>query len=187
MNRVGVIVDVAHSGWQTSHEAAKASSRPMVASHTVCGELSGHRRGKPENVVRAIVETGGYIGICTITSFLGRSGDIVALLDHIDHVARRFGADHVAIGTDRAHSIRAGREEEPPMSRPPKRKRFENFWHADDPMYDPVWQTPEKVKSMGWTNWPLFTVGLVQRGYSDDDIRKIIGLNVLRVARAALG
>jgi membrane dipeptidase len=40
---------------------------------------------------------------------------------------------------------------------------------------------------MAWTNWPLFTVGLVQRGYKDDDIRKIIGGNVLRVARAVLG
>jgi membrane dipeptidase len=40
---------------------------------------------------------------------------------------------------------------------------------------------------MAWTNWPLFAVGLVKRGYSDDDIRKIIGGNVLRVARAALG
>ncbi len=36
---------------------------------------------------------------------------------------------------------------------------------------------------MAWTNWPLFTVGMVQRGYSDDDIQKIIGGNILRVAR----
>lgn len=39
---------------------------------------------------------------------------------------------------------------------------------------------------MEWTNWPLFTVGLVQRGYSDDDIRKIVGGNMLRVTRAVL-
>jgi membrane dipeptidase len=37
--------------------------------------------------------------------------------------------------------------------------------------------------SPAWTNWPLFTTGLVQRGYSDDDIRKILGLNMLRVAQ----
>ena len=41
--------------------------------------------------------------------------------------------------------------------------------------------------SLAWTNWPLFTVGMVQRGYKDADIRKIVGGNVLRVARAALG
>jgi membrane dipeptidase len=43
------------------------------------------------------------------------------------------------------------------------------------------------AQSLAWTNWPLFTVGLVQRGHSDDVIRKIIGGNVLRVAGAALG
>ena len=39
---------------------------------------------------------------------------------------------------------------------------------------------------MAWTNWPVFTIGLVQRGYSDEDIRKIIGGNILRVAREVL-
>ena len=45
-------------------------------------------------------------------------------------------------------------------------------------------QSPRAVESIAWTNWPLFTVGLVQRGHSDDAIRKILGENVLRVARA---
>ncbi|RPJ86926.1 MAG: dipeptidase, partial [Acidobacteria bacterium] len=40
--------------------------------------------------------------------------------------------------------------------------------------------------SLAWTNWPLFTVGMVQRGLRDDDIRKILGENMLRVARAVL-
>ena len=42
------------------------------------------------------------------------------------------------------------------------------------------------VKSLAWTNWPLFTVGLVQRGYSDEEIQKILGGNMLRVARAVI-
>jgi membrane dipeptidase len=42
------------------------------------------------------------------------------------------------------------------------------------------------TNSLAWTNWPLYTVGLVQRGYSDDDIRKIIGGNVMRVAKDAI-
>ena len=44
----------------------------------------------------------------------------------------------------------------------------------------------ESPDSIAWTNWPLFTVGLVQRGYSDEDIRKILGGNVMRVARASM-
>ena len=54
------------------------------------------------------------------------------------------------------------------------------------PVNDPKYATPENRLSMAWTNWPLFTVGMVQRGHSDDDIRKVLGKNVLRVCRAVL-
>ena len=94
MNRVGVIPDVAHSGWQTSLEAAKVSSRPVVASHSTAAAVHRHFRGKPDEVIRAIVDSGGYIGICCIPRFLGRSGDILAFLDHVDYITKRFGADH---------------------------------------------------------------------------------------------
>ena len=53
MNRVGVIVDVAHSGWRTSLEAAKASRQPMVASHTGAVAIHSHIRSKPDEVIRA--------------------------------------------------------------------------------------------------------------------------------------
>ena len=48
------------------------------------------------------------------------------------------------------------------------------------------WRTNRSCDSLAWTNWPLFAVGLVQRGYKDEEIQKILGGNVLRVARAAL-
>ena len=85
MNRVGVIVDVAHSGWQTSLDAARESKKPMVASHTTCGGIFPHIRSKPDRVMRAIADTGGYVGICCIPRFLRRTGDIRALLDHVDY------------------------------------------------------------------------------------------------------
>jgi len=187
MNRVGVIVDVAHSGWQTSLDAAKASERPMVASHSGCAALNAHHRCKPDEVIRAIADTGGYIGICCVPAFLGGSGDINAMLDHIDHVVRNFGADHVAIGTDVAYTSSAsGREYQKIPKRRPSRSRWEALWLPDDALYKPEWRQDHQRLSMAWTNWPMFTVGLVQRGYSDDDIQKILGGNVLRVARAVL-
>ncbi|MBW3541691.1 MAG: dipeptidase, partial [Planctomycetes bacterium] len=100
MNRVGVIPDCAHSGWQTSLEAAQVSEKPVVASHTTCGGIFPHFRSKPDNVIRAIADTGGYVGICCIPRFLRGRGDIAAFLDHIDYAVKHFGADHVAIGTD---------------------------------------------------------------------------------------
>jgi len=182
MNRVGVIVDVAHSGWQTSLEAARLSAKPMVASHTTATSLHEHIRSKPDDVIRAIADSGGYIGICCIPRFLGGTGDIAAMMKHIDYVVKKFGPDHVGIGTDKVHRSRYSNEQWekiPDYCRP--RPRWEGFWPPDD-----FKTTPEMVQSMAWTNWPLYTVGLVQLGYSDEDIQKILGGNALRVAKAAL-
>lgn len=182
MNRVGVIVDVAHSGWRTSLEAAKASRKPMVASHAGAVAVNRHIRCKPDEVIHAIADTGGYVGVCCIPSFLGRGGDINAMLDHIDSIARRFGTDRVAIGTDVAYTSRHAEAENrkiPKWAR--SRTRYEYFWPPDA-----FAGQPSRQATLEWTNWPLFTVGLVQRGYPDDDIQKILGGNVLRVARAAL-
>jgi len=183
MNRVGVIVDVAHSGWRTSLEAAKVSERPVVASHSGCAALNPHYRCKPDEVIRAIADTGGYIGICCIPRFLGGTGDIRAMLDHVDHVVKKFGSDYVAIGTDVAYtSTNSEREYEKVPKRRKLRDRWESFWRPGE--FGEEWRREHQILSMAWTNWPIFTIGMVQRGYSDDDIRKILGGNVLRVARA---
>ncbi|MGI6083248.1 MAG: dipeptidase [Limnochordia bacterium] len=184
LNGVGVIADVAHSGWRTSKEVAEISSKPVVASHSGCAAVNEHIRCKPDEVIRAIVDSGGFIGICCIPEFLGRSNDIQALLDHIDYVAKRFGVDHVAIGTDTSYTSRQMAAEQRKLS--PRRRvrhRWEYFW----PEGALGGRINEKARlSLSWTNWPLFTVGLVQRGYSDGDIQKILGGNVLRVAKAVL-
>lgn len=185
MNRVGVIPDCAHSGWQTSLEAAQISEKPCVASHSVAGAIYPHIRSKPDEVIKAIVDTGGFIGICCISRYLRGSGDLSALLDHIDYVSKKFGTDHVAIGTDIAYTSRNYLTEQKKAAvaslRGRKRMPFRSLWPKDD-----FKTTAAMSDSLAWTNWPLYTVGLVQRGYSDDDIRKIIGGNVMRVARETM-
>jgi membrane dipeptidase len=182
MNRVGVIVDIAHSGWQTSLEAAQLSERPMVASHSTVASIYEHIRSKPDEVIRAIADTGGYIGICCIPRYLGGTGDIAAMMKHIDYVVKKFGVGHVGIGTDVAYTSRYAAEENSKIpSYNQGRTRWEALWPPDN-----FQEKQEMWQSMAWTNWPLFTVGMVQMGYSDDDIQKIIGGNAMRVARAAL-
>ena len=182
MNRVGVIPDCAHSGWQTSLEAARVSTKPVVASHSVCGAIYPHIRSKPDEVIKAIADSGGYIGICCIPRFLRGDGDVSVLLNHVDHVIRKFGSDHVAIGTDVAYQPQdASRERAKVPSRGKRRTEFRSLWPADD------YQTSQQASdSLAWTNWPLFTVGLLQRGHSEDVIRKVIGGNVMRVAKSTL-
>jgi len=181
MNRLGVIVDTAHSGWRTSLEAARASSKPIMASHTVCGALNPHVRSKPDEVIRSIVDGGGLIGICCIPEFLGRTRDIAAMLDHIEYAVKTFGPDHVAIGTDVAYQSRNAAAE---VRKIPRRARERVRWEALWPAGALGGATPQQVRSMAWTNWPVFTIGMVQRGFKDDDIRKILGGNVMRVLRA---
>jgi membrane dipeptidase len=188
MNRVGVLVDVAHSGWQTSLEAAQASKKPMVASHTTCAALHRHIRSKPDEVIRAICDTGGLIGVCCIPGFLGGAGDIGVFLDHLDYVVKKFGIDYAAIGTDVAYESRNAAAE---LAKIPKRADGRSATSVAGPRWEHLWPPgsrgdgrPEAVQSLAWTNWPLFTVGLVQRGYSDADIQKILAGNVLRVVRA---
>ncbi|MFK8113702.1 MAG: membrane dipeptidase [Rubripirellula sp.] len=182
MNRVGVIPDCAHSGWKTSLEAAKASSRPVVASHSTCAAIHPHVRSKPDEVIKALVDSGGYIGICCIPRYLRGSGDIDALLDHVDHVIKKFGPDAVAIGTDVSYqSQSSGVENAKVPKRAKQREEFRMLWPADD-----FKTTREMNESIAWTNWPLYTVGLVQRGHSDEVIRKVIGGNVMRVIEASM-
>lgn len=181
MNRVGVIPDVAHCGQRTSFEAALCSGKPVVASHSVAGKLSFHYRGKSDEVIEAIKKTGGYIGICAIPRFLSGSSNICAMMDHIEYAARKFGVDHVAIGTDRSTRLAPVALKEPA---PPARRIWESFW--PDPGDGGSKVTDEQFRSLGFLNWPLFTVGLVQRGFTDEEIRKIIGGNVLRVAQETL-
>lgn len=187
MNRVGVMVDVAHSGWKTSLDAAKASKLPMVASHTACADVYRHFRSKPDAVIRAICDTGGYVGVCCISRFLGGEGDIQVFLNHLDHLLKKFGSDHAAIGTDISYTSRFDKEE---RLKVPRRAdgssalssggdRWEHLWPKDD-----YQTTIEAEQSIAWTNWPLFTLGLVMRGHSDETIRKVLGGNVMRVLKA---
>ena len=187
MNRAGVIVDVAHSGWETAADAARASAKPMVASHTTCATVYEHFRGKPDATIKAICDTGGYVGMCCIPRFLGGRGDLNALLDHLDHVIKTFGPDHAAIGTDVAYVSRYDKEERLKIQKRPdgtsplgaSSGRWEHLWPKDD------YQTSAAAeKSIAWTNWPFYNLGMVMRGHSDDVIRKVLGGNVMRVLAA---
>ena len=180
MNKVGIIVDVAHCGQRTSLEAAECSELPVTASHTAVGALTKHIRAKSDEVIRAIARRGGYVGICTLPKFLQGEGNIRTFLDHVDYVAGNFGVDHVAIATDNAYFCGE------PFHWGPKFKvhrRFEAYWPENPAPFE---VTDEMEESLNWTNWPLFTVGLVQRGYSDDDIRKILSGNFMRVFTKAV-
>jgi membrane dipeptidase len=102
------------------------------------------------------------------------------MLDHIDHVKKRFGANYVAIGTDIAYLSSANAAEARKIPAHRRRTTFQALWPEG------ALGGGDPTGTLSWTNWPLFTVGMVQRGYSDAEIQQILSGNVLRVARATL-
>ena len=186
LNDAGIILDVAHTGWRSSYEAAKASRLPIVASHTSCCGLFEHFRGKPDDVVKAIAEGGGLVGVVWVPAFLGGSLDMNAMLDHVDYLAKLVGVDHIGMGSDITYQTSLRRQE---ITKIKQRRRLRlglsQFWPADANKGDPSWNMARE-DSLAWVNRPYATVGLVQRGYADEDIAKIVGGNHLRVFQDVL-
>ena len=181
MNRVGIIVDIPHSGRQTTLDAAEASERPIMASHTGAEAVFEHMRCKSDEELKAIAGTDGLIGVYVLPNMLGPDATLNTMLDHVAHIAKTVGTDHVSIGTDTTYSapFPEGIESYP-------KTRFNSRWWGNwNEQNHPLPPSDEaSTGSLAWTNWPLYTVGLVTRGYSDDDVAKILGRNFLRVLDA---
>ncbi|MBQ9335934.1 MAG: membrane dipeptidase [Lentisphaeria bacterium] len=186
LNRSGIIVDVPHTGRQTSIEAAKASAKPIMASHTAARALIDYIRCKDDETIKAIADGGGMVGVYANSGLLGGDGDLNVMLDHIQHIAKLVGAEHVGIGTDLQYR-HEWPEEVYQMSSYPNAE-YSSRWWGDWKKHPHKAKNPNEnaTGSLAWTNWPLFTVGLVVRGFSDDDIAKIQGGNFLRVLAANL-
>ena len=101
-NNIGMIVDVSHCGHLTTMDACRHSSKPVNANHTAAQGLYPAARGKSDEALRAIADTGGVIGVVAAPFFLtaARPATIAHMLDHIDYIANLVGWQHVAIGTD---------------------------------------------------------------------------------------
>ena len=182
MNRVGIIVDVPHSGIQTTLDAAAASEKPIMASHTGARAVFDHMRCKSDEELKAIAGTGGLVGVYVLPDMLGPDATLATMLDHVDHIAKSVGVAHVAIGTDTTYQ---GDWPEG-ISGYPSARFSTRWWGNWNEKNHPLsGKSDEAAKgSLAWTNWPLYTVGLVMRGYSDDDVAKILSGNFLRVLEA---
>ncbi len=183
MNQAGIIVDVPHSSKNSTLQAAQISSKPITASHIGCVEVNDHPRCKTDEEIKAIADTGGYIGIFSVPGFLGPVPDINLVLKHVQHAVNVVGADHVAIGTDLGYGQDWPNEIEGQKSSASVNAMGKNQRPAKPvPPIDAAQQALGRA-SLAWTNWPLLTVGLVKMGLKDDEIEKILGGNLQRILR----
>lgn len=158
MNRVGMAVDLSHCGERTTLEAAGASTRPVLITHSNCRKLCAHPRCKSDAVIRAVARRGGVMGISVIPAFVrtGGSATMEHLLDHFDHVARLVGVEHVALGSDADLDA-----VDPATGRVRPRYVVRGLIQAQR-----VFQIAE---------------GLLRRGYSEEHVELVLGGNARRV------
>jgi len=92
-NEIGLMVDVSHCGHLTTLDACRTSSKPVNANHTCARAIYDHARGKTDEALHAIADTGGVIGVVAVPHFL--SGEaaptIEHMLNHIDYIVGLVG------------------------------------------------------------------------------------------------
>jgi len=98
MERLGMVVDLAHLNPRGIEDALRIMKRPFVVSHTACRALVDQPRNLDDAQIRRIADCGGVVGIAFGSSFL--KGDLSAFLDHVEHVIQVGGADAIALGSD---------------------------------------------------------------------------------------
>lgn len=178
MNELGIVIDTPHTGRMTTLQAAEASHAPIAASHTVCRAVRDHPRGKDDEQIRAIADRGGFIGITCVPVFLRAGGGTIAdLLDHLEHAIKVGGIDHVGIGTDNGYV--APPPEEPQMLPHPRGRG--HWWSYWLPGTIGGGNDEAGAGSLSWVCWPYFTIGLLMRGYSEEQVAKVVGGNALRL------
>jgi len=191
MNKVGMVISLSHAGYKTSMEVMKISKDPVIFDHSNPKAICNHPRNITDEQIKSCAEKGGVIGLCPLALFLSSDKaptelGVEDLMKHIDHVAELVGVDHVGIGTDLAEGycwtpeqILEKRRLFPSLTSGPTQKVEDEFLKSGrDKLYFYEVYLPW-LKSV--SEVPIITEALVDRGYSDQDVEKILGGNFLRV------
>ena len=179
MNEIGMLVDTSHANMKTMLETIDASSVPTIVSHTGCQAVHEHVRNTTDENIRLLADSGGLIGLCQIRPFITEHNtpdNVKYYFEHIAHAVNVAGVDHVCIGSDRDHRVIEDSGEELALVLDEEGAQFNP---GDWPLYMPALNGPRRMEVV----WD----GVVGLGYSEDDVEKIMGLNLLRLYTEVIG
>jgi membrane dipeptidase len=178
MNKLGLAIDLSHAGDRTALDTCERSERPVFITHAGARAVWDIPRMKPDDVLRAVAATGGVIGMSaaphTTLSAAHPRHSIESVMDHFRYCADLVGIEHVAFGPDTLygdhvalHRIFA---------------RLLSIGALRGPAFEPVGYvdglenpTENFANICGW---------LVKHGYSDEEIRAVLGGNIYRALQA---
>ena len=172
MNEVGMLVDVSHSGDKTTLDAIELSPKPIAFTHSNCRALNNHPRLKTDEAIRKLAAKGGVMGITGVRMFVKdkEPTTVEDIVDHIDHVVKLVGIDHVGIGSD---SDLMGYDHMPPDQYKQLKAGYKASYAFRDKIDTDAFDHPRKVYDL--------TAALIRRGYSDSNIQAILGGNFRRL------
>ncbi|GGJ36467.1 dipeptidase [Sphingopyxis bauzanensis] len=178
MNAVGMLVDVSHSGDRTTLDAIEISKKPISITHSNCRALIDHPRVKTDAAIKAMAAKGGVMGITGVRNFVSKTDPttIVNYADHIEHVIKLVGIDHVGIGTD---ADLYGYDDTSPEMNKMLRGAYKDSYAFREKIDIDGFDHPLKMFDL--------TEELIRRGYSDANIRAVLGGNFQRLLTATWG
>jgi membrane dipeptidase len=168
LNALGILVDATHCSPRTTFDLFELSAAPVVFSHSVPAGVKEHARNVSDAQMRACAATGGVVGINGLGIFLGENdASTEALVRAVDYAVSVVGAEHVGLGLDYVfdqEELRTDLEQHP------------DVFPADGGYTEglPHFVSPLQLREL--------TAGLLRLGYSEPDVRAILGGSFLRVA-----
>ena len=195
MNRIGMLVDISHVSDKTFYDAIAASTKPIIASHSSCRALTNMPRNMTDDMLRALAKNGGVVGVNFYPGFISQKAAAVATrniaakaqalppqdpkaLD--DYAAKEHFRD---IASSHRHGSATLEDALAHLDHAIKVSGVDHVGIGSD--WDGIETVPVGLEDV--SKMPAVTAGLLKRGYSEQDINKIMGGNFLRVMREAVG
>jgi membrane dipeptidase len=165
MNEMGMLIDLSHVAEPSFYDTIKVSRQPVVATHSNAKKLADNPRNLTDDQIKAIASTGGLVGAVFYPPFVRvDSPTLEHILDHVDYMRDLVGIEHIGIGpdfVDYAPELILGDVATKGLS--------------------VIAQFPKDAENV--TKMPNVTKGLLARGYKEEEVKKILGVNFLRVLR----